>query len=78
MNRNTTEPAFGAQEITTSDSVDLTVNSRGLWIGGSGNIKVTTEIGDTVTFVGVSGLIPLAVRRIWATGTTATDIVSLY
>ena len=49
-----------------------------LYIGTSGNIKVRTAGGDEVTFVGVSGFFPVQVVRVFATGTTATNIVALW
>lgn len=51
-----------------------------LWIGGagSGNLKVTTPGGDTLTFSGVTvGFFPVATSVILDTGTDVTDIVGL-
>jgi hypothetical protein len=49
-----------------------------LYIGTSGNIKVRTAGGNEITFVGVSGFFPVQVVRVFATGTTATNIVALW
>lgn len=70
--------AQNAVEITTADS-DLTNSARALYVGGSGNIKVTTVDGDVVTFIGcvVGTILPVSVKRVWATSTTATNIVGL-
>lgn len=73
--------AQGASLVTTSDSTDLTkVPTKGLYLGVSGDVKVTLNDGSTVTFVGLtSGCIhPIATKRIWATGTTATSILAVY
>jgi hypothetical protein len=45
-----------------------------------GDLKVDTVGGDTITFVGVNGgtFFPVQIMRVWATGTTATDIVALW
>jgi hypothetical protein len=66
-----------AQAVTTSDT-DPNVFAR-LYIGGAGNVKVTTENGDAVTFtaVPVGTVLPIRVSLVWATGTTATNIVGL-
>lgn len=75
-----TAPAVGATAVTPSDSVDLDPRPRALWIGGagSGNLKVDMANGDTVTFAGVPvGLFPIAVTRVYATGTDVTNIVAL-
>ena len=73
-------PARNVASVTPNDSVDLTKSSRALYVGVAGDIKITTVQGDTVTFVGVlSGtILPIRVQRVFATGTTATSIISLY
>lgn len=66
-----------AQAITTSDTAP-NVYAR-LYVGGAGNVKVTTENGDAVTFtaVPVGTVLPIRVQLVWATGTTATNIVGM-
>lgn len=75
-----TSPAMGASAITPSDSVDLVKSARGVYVGATGDLKVTLFGGSAATFVGLAaGMIhPIACTRIWATGTTATSIVALY
>ncbi len=70
--------AGSATAITPADS-DLDNQMRSLYIGGSGNLKVTTVNGHAVTFVGlVAGtILPVSVKRVWSTGTTATNIIGL-
>jgi hypothetical protein len=72
-------PPSSGIAVTPDDGTDLTVVSRGLWVGGVGDVTVIF-IGDTVsvTLKDVQGLLPGRIRRILATGTTATDIVALY
>lgn len=69
----------GAEAITTSDTVDLASPSV-VYVGGGGDVKVTTANGDVVTFTGLvaGGVIPVRVKRVWATGTTATNLVRVY
>ena len=73
-------PAQGATLLTPSDSADLAIPSRGLYVGATGNVKVTMRGGDTLLFTGLAaGIIhPLSVTRVWATTTTATSIVAVY
>lgn len=73
-------PSESAFEVTPNDSADLTAVTRGVYIGGAGDLAVTMKDGSEVTFVGLqAGLVyPYRVRRIKATGTTATDIVGIY
>jgi len=76
---NYTEPARGAIAITPSDSTDLSVIVRGLFIGGTGNLTVNMS-GGSVTFYNVQQgtVLPIRVTRVFATGTTATNILGLY
>lgn len=73
-------PANVAVQIVPSDSSDLAVSTRALYVGGEGNVTVTMVGSDTpVTFVGLgAGMIyPLRIRRVHATGTTAAALVAL-
>jgi surface protein len=70
-----------AVTITPDDSTDLIeIPTTGLYVGGDGDIKVDMFDGTTTTFVGLrAGVVyPFKITRIYATGTTATDIVTLY
>ena len=73
------DPIMDGEAVSPSDSVDLTDNTRGLYVGVSGDVKVNLELGATITLVGLAaGVIhPIKVRRVWATGTDATSIVAL-
>lgn len=80
-NSDLTNPALKAFEITPSDSADLPSITRGLYVGVSGDVKVTMAgNGGTVVFVGLAaGMIhPLRVQRVFANGTDATNIVGVY
>lgn len=73
-------PAENGASVTPSDTVDLTTAARALWVGGAGTVKVYTTKGATLTFVGLSAgtLLPVRVRRVYSTGTTATSILALW
>jgi hypothetical protein len=68
-----------AAAVTTSDTVNFSTPSI-VFVGGAGNAKVTTAQGTDVTFNGlVAGqVIPVQVLRVWATGTTATNMVRVF
>lgn len=72
--------AADATLLVTSDTVDLVTPSRSLYIGGAGTLKVTMAGGTTLTFTAVPAgvIMPLIVTRVWAIGTTATNIIALY
>lgn len=72
-------PALGAAAVTPSDSTDITT-TRGVYVGGAGNLAVTMANGSTATFVGIpaGSILSIRVKRIHSTSTTATNIVALY
>jgi len=80
-NPSPTFPMFpgGAATFTASDSVNLPTPSV-IYVGGAGNVKVTTAQGDEVTFSGLAAgqVIPVQVIRVWSTGTTATNLLRIY
>ena len=51
-----------------------------LYIGTAGNLKVTTVGGDDITFQGVNtgAFFPVNVVKVWATGTSADNIIALW
>lgn len=77
-----------ADTVTPSDTASIPNvanpdginNGCALYIGGPGNIKVKTAGGDVITFVGVFAgqFFPVNVTQVFATGTTATDIIALW
>ena len=81
--------AYRAADVTPSDTVDIpSVSTAGgsgnngcvLYCGVAGNIRVLTVGNDDVTLVGVNtgAFIPLQVKRVFATGTTSTNILALW
>lgn len=72
-------PAHDAAAVTPSDAT--IVAFRSLWIGGAGNVAVVPLNGDgtVVTFstVAAGTLLPIAVRQVRSTGTSATLIVGM-
>ena len=71
-------PALNAFAVTPHDTNALTHPTRAIYVGTIGNVKLTTVDGDTVTFVNVSGILPVRAKILFATLTTATNIVGLY
>jgi hypothetical protein len=66
----------GAQTFSTSDTAYLPAPSI-IYVGGAGNVKVTTAQGDDVTFNGLLAgqVIPVQVIRVWTTSLTATNLL---
>lgn len=66
--------------ITASDSVDLPGGpTDAVYIGVAGNLVAVDQNGTTCTFAVVAGqILPIRVKRINSTSTTATGLVALY
>jgi hypothetical protein len=64
--------------VTPSDATVLQT-TKALYVGGAGNVAVTMAGGGNATFVAppVGTILPVAVSKVLATGTTATSIVAL-
>ena len=71
-------PASNAAAVTPDDNNDLAAVSRALVIGAAGNIGVVMRGGQSVVIPVPAGVIPIAVKRVLLTGTTATGIVALW
>ena len=78
-------PARHAQAIIPSDTVDLPTYAKAIKCNAAGHVMilpvaayqsgVLTPVKFTVT---AGEYIPVQVARVFATGTTATDLVALY
>ena len=65
--------------VTASDSADLPRLCDAIYVGGTGAVKVITEGGHDATFsaVPVGAILPIRARRVYSTGTTATNLLAL-
>lgn len=72
-------PASEAEAITPDDQADLPWATRALYVGTTGNVRVTMLSGDTVDLTQLQAgiMYPLRIRRVLATGTDATNLVAL-
>ena len=77
---NLQSPYSHAFAITPNNTVDLDVFTRAIYVGGAGNIRVDTIGGEEVLFTGlaVGDILPVRVKRVYATNTTATLMIGLY
>jgi hypothetical protein len=76
MSYQTTTFSDGAV-ITTSDTADNYFSA--IYVGGTGNVTVVTEAGNSILIsaVPVGVVLPIRVKQVKATGTTATLLVGL-
>lgn len=87
-------PIIGGTLITPNDLTIFTQATRGLYIGGGGNLNVefaipqptdtvnnysNTNVYANVVFTAVAAgtILPVRVRRVFATSTTCTAIIGL-
>lgn len=81
---STQAPANHAAAVTPHNTNQLAHMTRALYIGVAGHVKVTMAgdsglAGTDVTFNNVQvGIFPVRVKRVFATGTTAADILALW
>lgn len=75
-----TYQAIKSVDVTPDDSQDLAIIGAIIFVGGGGNLEVTTVSGDTVIYKNLPDAytLPVQVRRVKATNTTATDIIAQY
>lgn len=74
-----TGPAFAAQIIIPANGRELDYVTRAVYVGSAGDLSAEMINGDVVTFKNVpSGtVLPVRVRRIRNSDTTASDIIGL-
>lgn len=79
LGAHSSAPVQNGVAVTPSDSVDLEKTSRGLWVGVKGDISVEMAgEGSALVLKNAERWLPIAVTRVNATGTTATDIVAVW
>ena len=75
-------PALKWVAVTPSNTVNLPLGVRALWVNGAGDLSLVGEDNVAVVFtvpIGQEGrVLPLGAKRVNATGTTATGIRALY
>jgi len=77
------DPAAHCYAVTPNDSIDIPTTAKAIYVGTTGDIKVELagdNVGVATVFktVPAGAFLPIRARRIWATGTTATNIVAMY
>jgi hypothetical protein len=71
-------PATDALPVTPSDTTDLPHVALGIYVSTGGTISIVTVAGETRTLmVADFSILPVGVRRVRATGTTAAGIHAL-
>jgi hypothetical protein len=78
--RSLTAPPEEGAAIVPDDAAELGHATRALWVGGGGDLRVRLLGGAVVTLAAVPGgtLLPLRLRQVFATGSSATALVGLW
>lgn len=74
-----TKPATQAVLITPNDSTVYTPAFRAIYFNIAGTVYVdASELGTNVKLIGVAGLLlPLEVKKVYATGLSGAEVVGL-
>lgn len=72
-------PSRSGFVVTPDDETEFR-RTKGIWVGGAGNMAVTMADGTAFMISGIQAgsLLPISVTQVRATGTTATLIVGFY
>jgi len=62
-----------------SDTVNLEVEARALYVGGAGDVRLLTRESDDVVFSAVpaGSILPVYTQRVFSTNTSATLVIAL-
>ena len=75
-------PARAAVTVTPSDTTDLIVTAKALYLGQAGDVRLIPAAGEDADIVTLKnhpvGYVAVQTRRVLATGTTALHIVALF
>ena len=70
--------ATDMRAVVPSDNDDLPLRADALFVATDGDVHIVTAVGSDVTVAVAAGsILPVAVRRVYATGSTAT-VFGLY
>jgi len=75
-----TQQAIRAVAIGSGADSDLATPGAVVFIGTGGDVTVTTISGDMAQFKNLAdgSILPVQVKTVWASGTTAQDMIALY
>jgi len=71
-------PMQGGFPVTPDDDLEFQETTRVLYVGTTGNIKLQMINGDVILRAFEQGYHPLAVKKVFSTGTTASNIWGHY
>lgn len=74
-----TMPGYDGIAIAPSDSTNLSTICRALFIGVAGNVKLRTPASTSLEFLNcqAGSILPIQTLLVFATSTTATNIIGI-
>lgn len=77
LQKDMTTPPEGAFDVTTHNTNEQPFVMRRLYVGTGGNVRVGYKDGSTVTYKNVpdGSYIGGRIKRVYTTGTTASDLI---
>ena len=74
-----TSPLTHPEAVNPNDGQDLDRVTRAIYVGNGGNVRVLMPEGLTTVFENMPAgtFLPLRIKRVFATGTTASGIIGL-
>lgn len=75
-----TTSALGGFAITKSDVTEFATMTKGLYVGTTGDVAVVMADGSafTIPSVPAGAVLPIQVKQVKSTGTTADGFIGLY
>lgn len=72
------DPAQGVEAVALDTNLNKTC--RGLYVGTTGDVSILASDGSTAVLINVQGgsVLPIRVRQVKSSGTTAGGLVALY
>jgi len=79
LNKTYEMPSNRLFEITPDDVLELTYVPRCIYVGSSGDMAVTDEFGNVVTFTNLfqGTWLPIRVIKVMATNTSAANLIGM-
>ena len=75
---DSTIPGHTAVAVTPNDTTTFNACTRALFVGVQGDVTVDmAKVGTNITFKNAVGILPIQVTRVYATNTTATNILAI-
>lgn len=67
-----------AELVTPSDLATFPPSI--VYVGGAGNVRITTAQGTDIVFTGLNAgtVLPVQATKVWATNTTATSLARIF